>query len=457
MTNKRAAIYARISRDMQKQGLGVARQMTDCRAYAAANGLEVVAELVDNDISASGLKKRPSYLELRELMEARGVDVVIVWSMDRLHRSMAELVDFIALSNSSGVGMVSVTGSAIDLSTAEGRFQAHIFGAVAAAEREKTQERIKRKALSLAQAGAWPAKRVYGYLASGEVVEEEAEIIRELAARVLDGEGLNEVSRDLESRGIGTLNSATWRASTVRTLLYSARIAGHREHHGVIVARDCWPAILDQESHTLLRAKLAPGQSGKKRGGPRKYLLTGLLTCSLCGTGLVRGLAGKSRVPNYRCPKNQGTKACGRLSINFDSTEEFLTEALFAAHDRLADATPDGQGPSLAEWTEARDRIEERRRRANLAMSEGVIEIDEWIEIRASFDRQIAELGEPQMQTTRPRVTGAELRAAWPTMPTPIRRQLMEKAFEKVVVQPRRIVTGRKVFDPGRLEPVWKI
>lgn len=456
---KRAAVYARISKDLTKEGLGVERQLTDCRKYAEAHGHQIIEELVDNDISASGLKERPSYQRLQDLMEARAVDVVLVYSMDRLHRSMTELVEYIALSQRTSVGIASCTGSLINLATADGRFSAHIFGAVAAAEREKTQERIQRKHTDLAYSGSWPGRRVYGYTAAGEIVESEAEVIRELCARVLEGHGLNEISADLERRGIHTLQATTWRASTIRTICYSARIAGHREHHGEIVARNAWAAIIDQETHALMRARFSPGQqrTGAKRGGPRKHLLTGLLRCGICQRPMVRSVNGAKKVPSYRCAKNQGTVNCGRISIVLETAEEFVIEALFEAHTERIEGAADSSESSIEKWTEARATLEDRSQQLAKAYGEGHLTMSEWMTAKGSIEEQLAELPTPIVSPTTQKLSGAELRELWPHLTSQQKRMRLDEAFEKIVIMPRLITTGAKVFDARRFDFHWRI
>lgn len=452
----RAAIYTRISKDLQHLGLNVATQLADCRAYAKDRGYEIVAELEDNDISASGLKKRPSYIQLRQLMEDQAVDLVLVYSMDRLHRNMAELQEYIAISLATNVLIASITdGGEVDLATSSGRFKANIVGAVAAHEREKGQERIKRKHLELAQKGAWPGRRVYGFLADGTVVEAESLIVKEMCQRILDGEGFNDIARDLNNRGIPTLQGGQWRASSIIGIARSARIAGHREHHGVISARDAWAAIIDDETSMLLRSKLAPGRSASVRGGPRKHLLTGLLRCGKCGSGLVRGLAGKTKVPNYRCPKNEGAAACGSISINFKSTEEFVAEALFVAHDRPAEQVDAGDD-AMAGWAQKRAELEARKDKLAELVGAGAMDVEEWIVASGAVKKDLADLPEPRIRPQHTRVTGDELRATWPQLSPAAKRALLEDAFVKITVLPRRIVSGAKVFDPGRLAPEWR-
>lgn len=453
----RVAIYARISRDSGGEGLGVARQLADCEAYSKKQGFTIVEKLVDNDISASGLKRRPSYLRLKEMMEQGEVDRVLVYAMDRLHRSMPELVEYIALCQQTGVGIHSLTGGTVNLATADGRLQAQILGAVASAELEKTRERIQRKMRDLAETGAWTQRRCYGYTAEGpEIVEEEAEIIREMADRVLEGEGLNAIARDLEARGITTIGSATWRASTISTILKSGRIAGHREHHGKIVARDAWPAIISQETHYRLRARFAPGQGrGPKPGGARKHLLTGILRCGKCGGRMVFVKNGRTRTPSYRCPKVQGNTNCGGLSIIAEPLEELLAEMVFLAHDRLDDVKQKDSAASLAEREDKREELETRKDELAKAFATGVVDMADWLTAKKVIEDQLSSLPVTQLQSTRTTMTGDDLRAVWPTLSDKDKRQRMDDIWEKIIIHPRNIVTGQKVFDPSRVEPVW--
>ncbi|MDQ0078250.1 recombinase family protein [Arthrobacter oryzae] len=152
----RAAIYTRISKDLQLEGLGVARQLKDCRVLAAKHNWEVVAEFEDNDIFASGGKVRPDYDRLKALMEMRPVDVVVVYSMDRLHRNSRELEDWIDLTKATGIGIHSSTNGLIDISTPDGLTLARVVTAFAGGEVAKTRMRLIRKHLELAESGAWP-------------------------------------------------------------------------------------------------------------------------------------------------------------------------------------------------------------------------------------------------------------------------------------------------------------
>lgn len=460
MTSKtRAAIYARISRDTAGEGLGVARQVADCEEYAAAKGYEVVATLTDNDISASGLVSRPSYLELKRMMEAQEVDAVVVWANDRLHRSMVELVTYIQLAYSTGVALESVKGSSINLATAEGRLSAHVFGAFNMAELEKTQERIKRKMRALAEEGAWPGRRVYGFTAKGpEIVEDEAVIIRELAERLLAGWGLNDLARDLGERGVPTISGSTWRASTVRAILMSARIAGHRESHGQVTFRNAWPGIIDEDTYLRLQDHFARGRGGKyaKPGGKAKYPLTGILRCAKCGAGLHYGKYGKLSIEHYKCPKVVGGNSCGTIAIHRGHVESLVFEMLFESYDQLHEEAV-GSAQEAAEIADKRQELQDREIELMEYYGRGELTMAEVFEAKKTIHKQIEELPLPTLtKPMKPRLTGDEVREMWPTLELKQQRELLMASFEKILVHPSTVLKGAKYFDPSRVEVLWK-
>jgi DNA invertase Pin-like site-specific DNA recombinase len=112
-------IYVRISRDKRRgsleQGLGVQAQEDLCRALAGRLGYTVVFVYVDNDISAYSGRPRPRYLKMLDALRAGKADVVLCWHTDRLHRSNAELEDYINVVEPREVKTETVTAGILDL------------------------------------------------------------------------------------------------------------------------------------------------------------------------------------------------------------------------------------------------------------------------------------------------------------------------------------------------------
>ncbi|MEJ7796494.1 MAG: recombinase family protein [Nocardioides sp.] len=215
----RVAVYARISLDRVGSGLGVERQLEDCRQLARERGWEVVAVFSDNDVSAFSGKVRPGYRELLEFIRAEQADVVLAWHVDRLHRSPVELEEYIGVSDATSTITVTVRAGDLDLSTAAGRMVARMLGAAARHESEQKSERIRRKRRQEAESGQAHGPLGYGYDEAQAVVEAEAAVVREVATRILDGDTLYGIASELNVRGVLTPGAGRWYHHQVRRLV----------------------------------------------------------------------------------------------------------------------------------------------------------------------------------------------------------------------------------------------
>jgi len=210
----RAAIYARISYDPDARAVGVDRQREDCLRLAASRGWTVVAEYIDNNVSASkySRKARTQYLRLLDDIEAGRIDAVAIWMEDRLQRQVLELAEFLKVCDGAGVTRIASIGGEFDLSDSEQRTMLYIKAAMAEAEVEKLRRRVLRQRLQAAQNGEphGGGRRGFGFPGAGkngitaEQVEQERELIRDVAARVLSGQSLNGVATEWRQRGIRT-------------------------------------------------------------------------------------------------------------------------------------------------------------------------------------------------------------------------------------------------------------
>ncbi|MCT9868743.1 recombinase family protein [Paenarthrobacter aurescens] len=278
---QRAAIYARISEDRTGAGLGIQRQLEDCRALAEAHGLTVVQEFTDNDTSAYSGKPRPGYQKMLSAMEAGDVDVVLAWHTDRLHRSNLELEEYITYSEE--IPTETVKAGKLDLSTPSGRMTARILGAVARQESEHKAERIQRKAQELAHAGKWTGgSRPFGWqFEDGRpvIVEAEAAIIREAHRHVLAGLSLGSFIESLAERGIKTARGGSWSYATLRQMLMRPRNAGLAEWKGEIVGASEFPAIEERHIWEATCNVLKDPARRRSTTNRVKYLLAGIALC----------------------------------------------------------------------------------------------------------------------------------------------------------------------------------
>lgn len=132
----RAALYVRVSTADQRVDL----QVNELRAVAAQRGWSVVAEHVDR---VSGAKaSRPALDQLLEQVRRAQIDLVAVWRLDRLARSIQHLLELGELLQRCRVDLVSVRDGAIDTTSPTGRLLFAMLGVMAAFERDLVRERV---------------------------------------------------------------------------------------------------------------------------------------------------------------------------------------------------------------------------------------------------------------------------------------------------------------------------
>ena len=137
MKRTRVILYGRVSTLGQDPGL----QMNELCEIAHTRDWQVVGEFVDRAVSGS-VESRPALDEMMDLVRTGKADLVVVWKLDRLGRSLGHLIRLIAEITECGVGFVSVRDAGIDTSTAGGRLLLHMLGAFAEFERNLIQERV---------------------------------------------------------------------------------------------------------------------------------------------------------------------------------------------------------------------------------------------------------------------------------------------------------------------------
>lgn len=332
----KAAIYARISRDMAEQGLGVERQLQDCRAKAKAMNWSVVDEYVDNDISASKNKPRPQYERLLTDLATDKLDALVVYDLDRLTRRPIELEHFIDLAQLHKIALANVSGD-VDLATENGRMIARIKGAVARQEAERIATRVARQKKQAAESGRvlGGRYRLYGYVdrQRTEIEPTEAKHVRKMAEDYLAGRSVRSITRQLNLDEVVNTQGSRWLPQQVKRILLNPAYAGQRVFHGEVVASGGWPAILDLTTHQKLVAKFDAGTRSPTRN-TRTYLLSGIVYCTLCNTNMHGGTNGPGGAfKSYRC--NPSVGGCGRLSRNAAKVDALMLELTAAALSKV--------------------------------------------------------------------------------------------------------------------------
>src|SRR5579859_5616837 len=136
---KRVAFYVRVSTD----GQTVENQLGELRAVAARHGWQVTHEFADKGISGTkGREGRPKFDELLKAIARREVDMVAAWSVDRLGRSLKDLVSLLSDLQAKGVDLF-LYQQGLDTSTPSGRAMFQMLGVFSEFEAAMIRERVR--------------------------------------------------------------------------------------------------------------------------------------------------------------------------------------------------------------------------------------------------------------------------------------------------------------------------
>jgi DNA invertase Pin-like site-specific DNA recombinase len=387
-------------------------------------------------------------------------DRLTVWKLDRLGRSVIELNDIITDLRHREVSFRSLTEH-IDTSTAQGWLFFQLLAAFAEFERELIIERTTAGKQRMIADGEHPGGvPMYGFEADHTtIIEAEAELLREGARRLLDGEPLAQIVDDWHERGLRPRHAQRWRVTPLRGMLLNPRVV----------------PIIGQETYDKLLRLYANSERRKRQGRPAEHLLSGILRCGRegCGQPMYRQSfmdRGKQRY-TYHC--KQAAKSggrftgCGKTTVAAPRADAWAAEAFIAA-------------VCSEEFAEALN-----RRRAELLAGEvTVAQVEEW---RAELDEleqvlptrfaadmhraRHAELQRLVRQATagllqRPDLQALldlpkseeKLGAAWEEWTVPERRALLRRLLHHITVLPAPPGTHHRGSDVGaRLDPAWKV
>jgi len=463
MTN--AALYARLSRDRSGEETATGRQLDDCRAFAAARGWEVVGEFTDSDVSAYKRNvARPSYEAMLAELDAGRLDVIVAWKLDRLLRRVMDFEKLWERCEPHRANVVTVRDGIDTSAPMVGELLPRLMATFAQLESKNLSVREIRKHEETARNGgrAGGGHRPFGLSRDwSELVEPEATLVRGAVARILAGGSMYAIAREWNEAGGRTPTGKHWTVQHLASMLRSPRIAGLREHHGAIVARGTWPAIVTPEDHERLRAILA---AHRRPGRPGRFLLSGLVECGRCGSTMVIRRRHVDGTRHYGCEKVNGHPACGGTYIVAEPLEELVAEMVITAIDSPALAA-ELRGLEMDDATTGD--------LGTLRLDEQALEqlaLDHYVEHRIGRAEYLAARDElhARVEATRTRLSkpaggtmlrdlahdGGTVRGAWEAGDVDWRRQLLGTVLDRVIVGPAS--PGASRFDPDRVEVAWR-
>jgi DNA invertase Pin-like site-specific DNA recombinase len=291
----RCAIYTRVSTD---QGLDQEFNSLDAQydassAYIKSQahaGWTLIKARYDDGGYSGGSTDRPDLQRLLDDIRARKIDVIVVYKVDRLTRSLADFAKLVELFDAHGVSFVSVTQQ-FNTTTSMGRLTLNVLLSFAQFEREVTSERIRDKIAASKRKGLWVGGPLpLGYdMKDGKitVVKNEAEQVRLIFRRYLELSGVNALVRDLKERNIrtktrllatgGTRGGIPFERGTLFYLLRNRFYIGEVKYKGEILHGE-QPPIMERTLFDTVQQKLTDQcttRSSVRNAGD--HLLTGLL------------------------------------------------------------------------------------------------------------------------------------------------------------------------------------
>ena len=376
-----AAIYARVSSARQKKDETIGSQTAALREHAAHNGLDVPAGWVFEDEGHSGATLvRPALEALRDLVAQGCVDVVLVYSPDRLARKFAYQALLLEEFARAGVRVEFVKGPRGD--SPEDQLLVQFQGIFAEYEKAQLAERYRRGKAHRARTGSVNvlsgAPFGYRYVrktdlagAAYEIVEDQAALVAEMFRRYADdGASIADLARWLTSQGAPTRTGKNrWDRSVVWAMLRNpayagtavfgktmatsgtpglnrvARLQGRSVPRAVKTAarpREEWleipvPAIVDTGTFARVRQRLEDNKRFAARNTKVPSLLQGLAACSACGYGYYRTSARTTsrKIYYYRCLgsddyRYEGGRVCGNQPVRADYLDTVVWDHITA-------------------------------------------------------------------------------------------------------------------------------
>ena len=397
---KRCAIYTRKS---VEEGLDMEFNSLDAQREAAENyilsqkgkGWTCLPTRYDDGGFSGGNVNRPALSRLLADCEAGLVDVIVVYKIDRLSRSICDFADLSKKFDKWKVSFCSVTQD-INTATSSGRMMLNILVTFAQYEREIIGERIRDKMEATRKKGLWAG----GCVAIGYRLEdhhlipnpEEAAIVRRIFTRYAECQSAKQVAMELNRRGVRTRTGREWNKPRVYRVLSNYAYIGKIQYkgkvydgtHEAIVDRELWDRVHEYLDDNTTHEK-ADRTSREENISPLK----GLLKCGHCGGPMMHYTKTKKGAvySYYRCVKDskRAESVCPIKEIAAPVVERLVfaqLSAVFRSPQVLA-ALSEKSGAECAEvlrafdegfWQEATSA--ECRRIVELLVAEAVLHED---------------------------------------------------------------------------------
>ena len=354
----RAVLYARFSSDNQREE-SIEAQLRAMHEYCSRNSIVVIHEFCDRAKSAT-TDDRPEFLKMIAASREGDFDFAIVHKLDRFSRNRYDSAYYKRELKKNGVQLLSV------LEQMDDSPESIILESVLEGMSEYYSKNLAREVMKGMRESAMNCRYIGGWVPYGFRVDPqthryiindyEAEAVRMIFRDVADGCGYNVVLNKLNAMGYRTRLGNTFSKETLYEMLRNEKYngvyvfsraaskdeLGRRNNHldkpieDQIRIPGGMPKIVDDETFARVQAILASRKRHGRRDGKRKYLLTGMVFCGLCGhrycgdSMQTGGEKNRSVIGTYFCNnrKNHGAHACSNSNIHQEPLEELVLQKI---------------------------------------------------------------------------------------------------------------------------------
>ena len=366
---QRVAAYCRVSTDSEEQLTSYTAQKAYYTQKIDENpDWEMAGIFADKGITGTSMKKRVEFKKMIAACKRGKIDLILTKSLSRFARNTVDSLEVVRMLRANGIGVIFEKEN-INTLTESSEFLLTLFSGFAQAESESISKNVIWGIQKSREAGNVPFQyqKLLGYQrgpdGQPEIVRSEAEVVKRIYRRYLDGCSLAQIKRELEADGVPTASGIQgWTYQVVRNILTNERYIGDallqktyttdcisktvKKNQGdrpmVYVERN-HPAIVSKAMFYQVREEMARRASkrkvmqktGKTEQGKysAKYALSELLVCGECGTPYKRctwARSGKKRIV-WRCVSRLefGTKYChDSPSMDEDKLHQAILEGI---------------------------------------------------------------------------------------------------------------------------------
>lgn len=440
---KHTALYLRVSTEAQAdEGYSLAAQAEKLEAYCRMKGIAAFQRYVDGGFSGSNLT-RPAITELVEAIRAGRVERVVVYKLDRLSRSQKDtlyLIEDVFLPH--GVDFVSINEN-IDTGSPYGRAMIGILSAFAQLERENIFLRTRMGMVERVKQGFWPGggKIPFGYDYDADkgilVPNSDADTVREIYARYLEGQSTGRIARELGLKYEHLVRQILLRESNTGVIVYRGECYSGRHE-----------PLVDKQTFERVKRRLL--RSDKPRAAASNKLLTGLLVCGHCGAKMRYqkwGGAGDKLVCYSRDkskPHLVHDADCPNRGVMARQVEEAVIRDLYQLAAQPIQSRGSGKQP--AECRRALERAQRKLRRLYELFAEGEDDTlrDAITRARRECSRAEQELERAQQAERQEEMDAAQqalqtIGSCWDKLSDAEKQTLVRACVQRIVLQNDKI------------------